>query len=350
MALETHPAASDLWLPLPEDGAAWEPHTIHTHYFGFSIPEAEIGAFLYVRYQPAFPLCQGGVCLFRGRGNVQVTDMDFVDYEMTMPWPAIDGHSITTANGLRIELLEPGRVARISYTSNDGRTSLDVTQTAVTPLFARGHVMPGEDERQDASMAPGGSEQFMHVTGELVLRGERFAVDCHAPRDRSWRQVRVERQGAVPVPPVGWSPMWFGDDLVLSQVSFEAPDTDPAWAGIYQVPPDRPTHHFAWIVVDGEARDVRSVRRDVLERDPFTYMALRQELELVDETGAAHRFSGEALATATLPAWPNVSFHDSVFRWQDERGRTTHASYQEIWFDDFQRAMRDRFLAVEGAA
>lgn len=44
----------------------WDPHTIHTHYFGFSIPSAEIGAFLYIRYQPAFPLCQGGVSIFRG--------------------------------------------------------------------------------------------------------------------------------------------------------------------------------------------------------------------------------------------------------------------------------------------
>jgi hypothetical protein len=349
MAHGVHPPETDLLLPLPADGEQWDPHTIHTHYFGFSIPEAQIGAFLYVRYMPAVPLSHGGVCLFRGTDNVHATDMEFLDYEVGMPWPEVDGTTIRTANGLQIEFLEPGRVARITYTSNDGETSLDVTQTAVTPLLARGHVMPGEELRQDPARNPGGSEQVMHVTGELILRGERFAVDCHAPRDRSWKQIRVERQGAVPVPPVGWSPMYFGPDLIFNQISFEAQDTDPAWEGVYQVPADRPSHHYAWVVRDGETYEITRVRRDVLEYDPLIYMATRQEIEAEDETGHVYRFTGEAIATATIPAWPNASFHDSVFRWESQDGRVAHATYQEIWFDDYQRAMRERFRATAGA-
>src|SRR4051812_44388329 len=133
MAFATHPPETDLIVPLPGD-AGWDPYTIHTHYFGFSIPEAEIGAFLYVRYMPAYPLCHGGVCVFQGTDNVAPIDMAFLDYEVTMPWPRIDGGVIETANGLRIEFVEPGRTARITYTSKDGGTWLDVTQTAVTPL------------------------------------------------------------------------------------------------------------------------------------------------------------------------------------------------------------------------
>ena len=26
-------------MPRPAEGESWDPHTIHTHYFGFSIPE-----------------------------------------------------------------------------------------------------------------------------------------------------------------------------------------------------------------------------------------------------------------------------------------------------------------------
>lgn len=353
MAHGVHPPETDLLLPLPADGEQWDPHTIHTHYFGFSIPEAQIGAFLYVRYMPAVPLSHGGVCLFRGTDNVHVTDMEFLDYEVGMPWPEIDGNVIKTANGLQIEFLEPGRVARITYTSNDGETSLDVTQTAVTPLLARGHVMPGEELRQgldgQGDVRPGGSEQVMHVTGELILRGERFEVDCHAPRDRSWKQIRVERQGAVPVPPVGWSPMYFGPDLMFNQISFEAQDTDPAWEGVYRVPADRPSHHYAWVVRDGETYEITRVRRNVLEYDPDIFMATRQEIEAEDETGHVYRFTGEAIATATIPAWPNASFHDSVFRWEAQDGRVAHATYQEIWFDDYQRAMKDRFRAAAQA-
>ena len=56
------------------------------------------------------------------------------------------------------------------------------------------------------------------------------------------------------------------------------------------------------------------------------------------------RFGGTS--SSTTP-WPNVSFHDSVYRWEDEQGRVTHATYQEIWFAEYQRAMvrRNRDLA-----
>jgi hypothetical protein len=35
----------DLLIPLPADGEHWDPHLIHTHYFGFSVPDAELGGF-----------------------------------------------------------------------------------------------------------------------------------------------------------------------------------------------------------------------------------------------------------------------------------------------------------------
>ncbi|HYF24201.1 MAG TPA: tyrosine protein kinase [Baekduia sp.] len=349
MTPTTHPPGTDLLLPLPASGERWDPHTIHTHYFGFSVPEAAIGAFLYVRYQPAFGLSQGGVSLFRGLDNRSVLDVEHLDYEMTMPWPQVDGATITTANGLRIAFLEPGRQAQLTYASPDGAASLDLLATAVTPLLARGHVMPGEEAHHGSGSAAGGSEQFMHVTGELVLHGERFSVDCHAPRDRSWRQVRVERRAAVQAPPVGWSPMWFGEDLVFNQISYEPPDTDPAWTGLYDVPADRPTHHFAWVVADGELRSVTSVRRTVHERHPALHAALRQEVQAVDERGRTYRFHGEAIAMAPIPAWPNAGFCDSVYRWEDDHGRVAHATYQEIWFDTYQRAMAARRRAAVGA-
>jgi hypothetical protein len=76
MSLGLQPPSSDLVLPLPGAGETWDPYTVHTHYFGFSVPEARIGAFLYIRYQPAFPLSQGGVCIFRGFDNYSPVDID----------------------------------------------------------------------------------------------------------------------------------------------------------------------------------------------------------------------------------------------------------------------------------
>jgi hypothetical protein len=347
MPIATHPPETDLIVPLPPDGETWDPWTLHTHYFGFSVPEAEIGGFIYFRYQPAFPLSQGGLIVFKGMDNIEPGDVEYIDYRMTMPYSTVDGNTITSHNGVKLEFLELGKKARVSFTSADGNTSIDTIHEAVSPLLVRGHVMPGEEHDSDPANKPGGSEQFMHVTGELILNGERHAIDCFHPRDRSWRQVRAETPSA-PVPPVGWSPMCFGPDLIFNQISFEAADTDPEWLGIYEVPADRPTHHFAWIYQDGEIHAINRVRRNVLERHPQLYAATKQEIEAEDEHGKIHRFTGQAIAMAAIPAWPNVTFRDSVYRWEDENGRTTHSTYQEIWFDKYQREMKKRHRSAVG--
>lgn len=343
--LGVHDGDTDLLLPLPEPEEQWDPHLIHTHYFGFSVPEAAIGAFLYIRYQPAFPLSQGGVCLFQGNDNVEFTDMAYLDYEITMPWPRVDGNLITTDNGMSVEFLEPGSTAKLSYAASDGRMSFDILAEGVTPLLARGHVMPGEEDHHGKSLKPGGSEQFMHVTGKLQLDGATYDIDCYAPRDRSWRQIRVEQRGAVQSPPVGWSPMYFGPDLIFNQISFESLDTGPRWAGLYEVG-DRASHHFAWIQRGDETRSITSVVRNVLEYHPRLHMAMRQEITARDDQGETYRFKGEAIASASIPSWPNASFRDSVYRWEDEQGRVAHSTYQEIWFDTYQRAMADRSLSA----
>jgi hypothetical protein len=311
MATATRNGAGDLHLPLPGRGQQLDPQTSHTHYFGFSIPEQAISAFVYVRYQPAFATCQGGVSIYREMDNPSPLDADHLDWQITMPWPEIDGTSITTANGLRIEILEPGERVRLRYASPDGETSFDVIQIAVTPLLAR----------------PGGSEQFMHCTGGLALKGETFTVDCHAARHRSWNEVRVEDRRAVPTPPAAWTPMYFGDRLIFNQSCFAD---------------DRLTHRFAWILVDGELRQVTSVRREVLEYHPQLYAAVRQEIEAVEEDGRVHRFFGDAIAMAAIPASPNAALRDSLYRWRDEDGGVAYATCQEIWFQDHQHAMKRR--------
>jgi hypothetical protein len=57
---------TDLIVSRPEAGETWDTNTIHTHYFGFAVPETQIGVFAYIRYQPAFPLSQGGVMISSG--------------------------------------------------------------------------------------------------------------------------------------------------------------------------------------------------------------------------------------------------------------------------------------------
>ncbi len=136
--------------------------------------------------------------------------------------------------------------------------------------------------------------------------------------------------------------MCFGDDLMFNQVGFEPLDTDPTWKGLFDVPPDRPSHHFGWVIRKGEARQLTRVRRRVLARHPGSFGALRQEIEAEDEAGDGYTFRGEAVALAHLPSWPNNYFLDSVYRWEDDQGRVTHRTGQEAWYHTYHRAMRER--------
>jgi hypothetical protein len=259
-----------------------------------------------------------------------------------MPWPVIAVNSLTTRNGLTLRFVEPGRVIRLTYTSNDGRTRMDVTATAVTPMVARGHVMPGEEQHHGGPRAHGGMEQIMHYAGRLIVNGDTYTVDAHDVRDRSWNQVRTERQGEILAPPVCWTPMYFGPDLALNQVSPETHDTGPLWPEVYDIPPDRVRPVFGWTysAEADEALLITRTRRNVVERHAVLGMPTRQELEIEDETGRVRRFTGSALSVTDMPMWPNVNMRIAVYRWTDEHGRATHSSTQEIWFDRYQRLLK----------
>ncbi|MGH8999042.1 MAG: DUF7064 domain-containing protein, partial [Acidimicrobiia bacterium] len=312
-------ADTDLLVPRP-GGGSWDPSTVHTHYFGFSVPEHGIGVFAYIRWQPVFGSASGGVCIFRGLGNREPLDVEHNNFVYTMPYPRLSGTTITTVNGLEVDFVRPGAEVRLRYGAPDGSAGFDVTQRALSPLVARGHVVPGEDANAVPGQRPGGTEQFMHCTGTLRLGPDRYGVDGATIRDRSWRQVRSEAE--MPSPPVGWSPMYFGPDLMFNQVGFEPAETDPAWKGLYDVAAGAPSHHFGWVCSDdGLPRHLTEVRRSVASYHPELFAATDQEIHAEDETGRRYRFRGRALAMARLPAWPNFSFTDSVYRWEDDDGR-----------------------------
>jgi hypothetical protein len=323
--------------------AEYRPHTVHTHYFGFCVPEAGIGAFTYIRYQPYFRLTQGNVVIFQGHDNLVPLDVAHLNRVMAQPWPTVEGHRISTSDNYAIEFLELGSSVRVTYEARDGSTAFALKQEAVTPLIARGSVIPGEDI--EGSIEPGGSEQFMHVTGELTLHGETYPVNCVYPRDRSWNQDRTEERNGRHPWPVSWTPVYFGNDLCFNQVGFEDPDLDPTWKGLLEPPPaGSPGFHFAWAMRDGRLRDIVRVRRNVTEKHALTHIPLRQEIEAEDDHGHTYHLTGEAIASAPLAAWYNAATYDSVYRWTDDQGREAYGPVQGIWYEAYQHALKRKRL------
>ncbi len=336
-----HNPETDMLLPLPKTGERWDEHTVHTHYFGFEVAEAGIGAFLYIRHMPAFPLCQGGVVIFQGNDNASTYDCAYVDYELAMPWVFVDGNTIRTENGYQIEFLELGKKARLTYESHDRKCKFDVTQTAISPLLSRGHIIPGEDLNADATLAPGGTEQLMHCTGFLELHGERFEVDCYPARDRSLNQIRTEARSKAQIgPPVGWTPMAFGEDLIFCQVGCEDAAKEPIWKDLYKLPASAPMHYFSYCFDAGKQIAVERVSRKVHEYHPQLHAGMKQSVTAYLSDGRELNFEGEALAMSDILSWPNAALRVGVYRWTDETGRIATNSYQEMWFDQgFQHFM-----------
>lgn len=347
MAPNYPPPESDVWLPLPAEGETWDTHTVHTHYHTFNVGSRSTTVFIYVRYMPVLKIIQGGVCIHKGLNNLCFLDIEHCNFLNTMPWPATKNGSlldntVETPNGLRIEFVELGKKIRITYNSPDGKASFDVVQTAITPLLPRGFVMPGEDLNTNPSQSPGGSEQFMHCTGTLTMNGDVCEVDCFSPRDRSWRQVRTEAE--MDFPPNCWSPIAFGEDLCFNQVGYES--SPQQWNdALYTVDPSKSVAFFSWLVRNGEVRNVVKVRRDVTKFHPDLFVAVEQTITAEDEAGDTYEFKGEAVATALLPAWPNVAFIDYLYRWTDKQGRVTYTSYQETYYHKFNRWARDNLVA-----
>jgi len=280
--------------------------------------------------------------VFSGLHNVKPLDIDHCDYINTMPYPEVqEGNVIETANGLRVEFLELGKKVRVSYKSKTANTFFDVTQTAATPLLVRGHVFPSEDDNTDPKQLPGGSEQYMRTVGDLTMNGKHHAVNCVSVRDRSWRQVRTEDE--VPYPPVGWSPIFFGDDLSFNQVGY---DSTQVWNDTFKVDASKPTQYFAWVITDGVKCEVVRVERKIQRWHPQLYSAVEQTIVAEDNQGKIYRFKGEAIAQAHLPSWPNGIFIDSVYKWTDEdSGRVAYCTYQEAWFAAYQRFMKGKIDA-----
>lgn len=337
MPLNVQPSETDLIFPLPPEGETWDPCLIHTHYFGFCIPEQQIGALTYIRYQPGFPLCGGGVQFYRGMDNLSLTTVEHIDYELTMPWPEVSGNKVTTRNNLSFDIVEPGRRMLLSYAAADGSASMDITATAVTPLCARGHVLP--DEELHTSQAPGGSEQFMHMTGTLTLGGDTYPVDSHYIRDRSWRQVRHEHRDASAYPPITWTPMYFGEHLSFNQIGFEDPATNPVWADAYDIAPGSRTHNWGWLCRDGALLDITRVRRKVTRLHPIHLAPLSQEIEVTDENGDTYLVRGEAIGFAPIPGWHNLASLETLTRWEDETGAVAYGPAQTFWGPKGGRAM-----------
>ena len=147
MTLATQSPETDLLIPRPAPASSGTPTPSTPTTSASTSPSTRSGRSPTSATCRRLGICHAGSWRIRALDNLVLPDCLHSDYKIGCPYPESDGNAFT-ANGLTFDFLEPGRVAQITYRSADGRCQVDVRAEAVTPLAARGHVVPGRGAAQ----------------------------------------------------------------------------------------------------------------------------------------------------------------------------------------------------------
>lgn len=171
------------------------PWETETFWASFIIPERKIDGWFYnqvLANQGDNGECNGG-CFLWGPGDED--PYSHMVHGLGMPAGPRSLHDVRLPNGNHIRLLEPLRRYAVSY-ADEGRFTADLEFEAIM-----------EPNPHPAGVAPFWKgrhlDQAMHVTGEVILAGERIPIDCYQLRDRSWgpRPPRLAREANTALEP-----------------------------------------------------------------------------------------------------------------------------------------------------
>jgi hypothetical protein len=160
-------------------------------------------------------------------------------------------------------------------------------------------------------------DQAGHVTGEMVLHGERIPIDCLSVRDRSWGPRPQGRPRRRPLSEVDTQHTGSGG----IGYSFGTASPDDAFL-VYSIPqPDEDPITCGFLTRGGVYSHILSGSRR-LTVDPKTGWPVRIEIDAVDDAGRALHAVGEAVSRY----WRGRG-GDTLMRWRWD-------SVDEAWGED----------------
>ena len=299
-----HPAGQDIW------------HT-ETSWFSFHIPERKIGGWLYGFIRPNIGICTSAVFLYDDKESAPHRAL-FSEHQQAQPIPEeLDLNEFTFPRGYRVKTLEPTRRYKLDYQYGDVLT---------VDLEFEG-LMDPHPYMKNAFSDSVHYDQLGHMTGHIVLRGERIDVDCYPIHDRSWGP-RTDNA------PPNFNRLCYdygcGPDR-KGFVTFSRQE-ELGEGG------SSPLAHGVWMKPDGTRLPIVEGVRTV-ERDPKNIWVSRIVIECVDEEGEKHRIVGRSLSRFFfLPSrWISL---DSLIEW-DIDGSKSWGEDQDLWrYDQYSLAFR----------
>ncbi|MDT5077705.1 MAG: hypothetical protein QOJ80_2342 [Mycobacterium sp.] len=281
-----------------------------TYWFSFFAPERSLGGWLYSAIRPNAGVTAGGCWIWDSSGTDPWEIPFFEQFNWLKPPSTADAHHLVLPNGNTVTTIEPGQTYDLAFDDRDRLVARLRFTGSERPVPLR----PGTPPYPKASHF----DQTGHVTGHLLLDGDRIDIDCYAMRDRSWGPRR-ER---------GYQPMaytWLAD-AHTSLLTYSTPDgdgTDTVYAG--------------YLRRDGVVTYVPSGTRQV-HRDYDKHWITHVSVDLVDADGRPFSAHGRAVSRMILPTATSVCVN-SLMEFTVE-GRTIYGEDQDVWPMNAWRTMR----------
>jgi hypothetical protein len=291
--------------------------TTETQYFGFCIPEVGIHAYGYLWHHPRLKVVTGGLMVYRGVKATPVAaelcDMLFFVNDSVL---SNDLYGYRLPNSYAVEVLEPLRRHRMTYSDPDRKNSVDLQFEALAPPAMFGNRLH--------------FEQPMRVQGDLLLRGERFKVDCYTVRDRSWGKPRPEDN--LPMPPYSWMSGVFGPDFSFNCGMFDQAVGNPEVRGRFELPAEK-VLSGGWLYKDGQMSRLKSANKRVV-RDRALRIPAEVEFAMTDDLGRNEQVRGTLVSSIPWAPWTNLHMTISLMRWECG-GRVAYGDCQEAMWNDY---------------
>ena len=283
----------------------WETETC---WFSWNVPERKMAGWTYCQARPNARICNGGAWVWD----------DSAVYDWELPYHASysglqlpddrDMRDFEWPNGVKVRCLEPLTRYEITYVDPPGLEVALVFDAIMAPNPHPVGVAP--------FLRGTHFDQAGHVTGEVVLHGERIPIDCLSVRDRSWGprpQGRPKRR-----PPTNTDAEHTGGGIGYS---FGTASPSDAFL-VYSIPSvhDDPIM-CGYLTRDGVYAHILSGSRDV-RVDPNTGWPTRMEIHAVDDAGREVHVVGEAVSRH----WRGTG-GDTLMRWWWE-------GVEEAWGED----------------
>ncbi|WIB63343.1 hypothetical protein [Curtobacterium sp. MCBD17_040] len=297
----------------------------------FSVPEAGILGNAYVLVRPEVGAAISSVVVHGGFAT-HAHDMDFVDPQVHMPAPERFS-DFTLPSGLSLHADPAPRDFSVQYESNTpGACSLDLRFAAIADPFDT------HDPAQNPLVVPDGAmdtglgdvwanghmDAVGRVTGELVLRGQRYAVDCVEGMDRSWGP-RTEVGTAA----AAWIHVTLGPEFALHVAM--AMSIDDAGAVHYD------GMRFGYVVEDGELHGLTDASVEAARVD---MVPVSNHIMATDVRGRRYEFHGSAVGGYPWHQFsPAYVCYQSLMRYESD-GRVGYAEHGDVFGIEYLAARR----------